>query len=96
MCGSLLTTLVVIIPACAILFLNPRKRLLPLGLAACAWGFFLFSFQVHEKTVLLPLVPMTAFLVQSLDPETLAWISWTNNIATFRWDMLFDRRNPVR
>ena len=81
---SLVATLVAILPPCLILFFNPQKRLLPLGLAACAWGFFMFSFQVHEKSVLLPLVPTTLVLAGSLDKNTVSWVSWMNNVAMFR------------
>lgn len=82
--SSLVATLLAILPPCLILFFNPLKRLLPLGLAACAWGFFLFSFQVHEKSVLLPLVPTTLVLAGSLDKNTVSWVSWMNNVAMFR------------
>lgn len=72
-----------------ILFLTPSKRLLPLALSATAWGFFLFSFQVHEKSVLLPLMPITLYLAASLDRDVVAWISWMNNLAMFSmWPLL--------
>ncbi|PUU84329.1 glycosyl transferase [Tuber borchii] len=87
--ASLVATLVAILPPCLILFFNPQKRLLPLGLAACAWGFFMFSFQVHEKSVLLPLVPTTLVLAGSLDKNTVSWVSWMNNVAMFSmWPLL--------
>jgi alpha-1,3-glucosyltransferase len=56
--ASLLATLAAIAPPCLIIFFKPRKEILPFALATTAWGFFLFSFQVHEKSVLLPLMPM--------------------------------------
>ncbi|KAI5819175.1 glycosyl transferase [Pyronema omphalodes] len=87
--ASLLATLAGILPTCLILFFYPQKRLLPLGLATCAWSFFLFSFQVHEKSVLLPLLPLTLFHAGSLDNETTIWITWVNNIAVFSlWPLL--------
>jgi alpha-1,3-glucosyltransferase len=82
--ASLVATLVAILPPCLILFFNPQKRLLPLGLSACAWGFFMFSFQVHEKSVLLPLMPATLILAGGLDKSTVSWVSWMNNLAMFR------------
>ena len=45
--ASLVATLASIIPPNLILFLRPRKTLLPLAFAVTAWGFFLFSYQVH-------------------------------------------------
>ena len=82
--SSLVMTLAGILPPCVLLFLNPQKRLLPLGLSACAWSFFMFSFQVHEKSVLLPLLPATLLLAGSLDRDTVSWVAWMNNIAIFR------------
>jgi alpha-1,3-glucosyltransferase len=81
---SLLITLAGILPPCVLLFLNPQKRLLPLGLSSCAWSFFLFSFQVHEKSVLLPLLPATLLLGGSLSEDTVSWVVWMNNIGMFR------------
>lgn len=65
----------------------PKKTLLPYALATSAWGFFLFSFQVHEKSVLLPLLPMTLLLGgrQGLSKEYRAWIGWANNLGV--WTM---------
>ncbi|KAF8426334.1 glycosyl transferase [Tirmania nivea] len=86
---SLLATLAAILPPCLIIFFNPQKHLLPLALAGCAWGFFLCSFQVHEKSVLLPLLPTTLILAQGLDSDTVSWVSWINNIANFSmWPLL--------
>lgn len=77
-------TLAGILPPCLLIFLNPRKQLLPLALAACAWSFFMFSFQVHEKSVLLPLVPTTLLLASSLDSNSISWIAWINTVSMFR------------
>ncbi|KIX92796.1 uncharacterized protein Z520_11459 [Fonsecaea multimorphosa CBS 102226] len=65
----------------------PQKTLLPYALATSAWGFFLFSFQVHEKSVLLPLLPMTLLLgsKQGLSKEYRAWIGWANALGV--WTM---------
>ena len=41
-------------------------------MANSAWAFFLFSFQVHEKSVLLPLLPVTMLALQA--PELAAWL----------------------
>jgi alpha-1,3-glucosyltransferase len=58
----------------------PKRSLLPYALATSAWGFFLFSFQVHEKSVLLPLMPMTLLLgsKKGMSKEYRAWIGWAN------------------
>ena len=63
----------------------PRMALLPYALATSAWGFFLFSFQVHEKSVLLPLLPMTLLLGTSvgLSKEYRSWIGWANVLGSW-------------
>ena len=82
---SLSATLIAILPACMSISLFPRKELLPWAMASCAWGFFLFSFQVHEKSVLLPLLPMTILLSgeSGLGIEMRAWIGWANMLGVW-------------
>lgn len=85
--GSLALTLGSIFPPCLALFLHPSRNTLLPGLAATSLGFFLFSFQVHEKTILLPLLPTTLMLVSKggLQPEKRAWIAWANVLGC--WTM---------
>lgn len=82
---SLLATIVAILPACMIISTSPRKEFMPWALASSAWGFFLCSFQVHEKSVLLPLLPMTVMLGGNggLSVEMRAWIGWANMLAVW-------------
>lgn len=91
--ASLLATLVAISPACLIIFLKPRKDLLPLALSTTAWGFFLFSFQVHEKSVLLPLMPMTVLLASNhgLSKSVRAWIGFANLLGVWTMFPLLQR-----
>ncbi|PHH49921.1 Dolichyl pyrophosphate Man9GlcNAc2 alpha-1,3-glucosyltransferase [Ceratocystis fimbriata CBS 114723] len=83
--ASLLATLASILPANIVLFLYPRKTLLPYAFAASAWGFFLFSYQVHEKSVLLPLMPMTLLLAgkHGLRADTRAWVGFANILGAW-------------
>ncbi|KAF1854298.1 hypothetical protein Lal_00012820 [Lupinus albus] len=85
--AALGATLGSIIPPNIILFLRPRKSTLPLAFAATAWGFFLFSYQVHEKSVLLPLMPMTLLLAgkHGLNKDTRAWVGFANLLGV--WTM---------
>ncbi|KAL9127386.1 MAG: hypothetical protein Q9175_007743 [Cornicularia normoerica] len=82
---SLLATFVAILPACMTISTSPRKELMPWALASSAWGFFLCSFQVHEKSVLLPLLPMTMMLGGDggLGVEMRAWVGWANMLAVW-------------
>ncbi|KAL8911531.1 MAG: hypothetical protein Q9172_007656 [Xanthocarpia lactea] len=82
---STVITLVSIWPSTMIISLFPYRELLPWAMASTAWGFFLFSFQVHEKSVLLPLLPMTILLggEHGLGTEMRAWIGWANMLAVW-------------
>jgi alpha-1,3-glucosyltransferase len=91
--ASLLATLAAITPPCFIIFLKPRKELLPLALASSAWGFFLFSFQVHEKSALLPLMPMTVLLASKdgLSRYARAWVGFANLLGVWTMFPLLSR-----
>ncbi len=72
------STLAASLPSCLHLLLRPdRRRNLPLCLASTSLAFFLFSFQVHEKSILLAAVPaiMVAATVEdhSLCPAACVW-----------------------
>ncbi|RFU29211.1 hypothetical protein B7463_g7118, partial [Scytalidium lignicola] len=90
---SLLATLAAVTPPSAAIFLNPRKELLPQALATSAWGFFLFSFQVHEKSVLLPLMPMTLLLAghHGLGKNVRAWVGFANILGCWTMFPLLQR-----
>lgn len=85
--AALLATSAAILPPCLIIFIKPKKQLLPLTFAAVSWGFFLCSYQVHEKNVLLPLMPMTLLLggQEGLLPSTRAWVGLANMLGI--WTM---------
>lgn len=66
----------------------PTLGLLPYALLTSAMSFFLFSFQVHEKTILLPLLPLSLLFsgsVSSVDSVTFELGTLVNNVAIFRW-----------
>lgn len=68
---------------------SPAKYLsLIYGFAATSWGFYLFSFLVHEKNVLVPLLPTTLLFLLN-DQYVSAMVQWVNNIAVFSlWPLL--------
>ena len=87
-------TLLGVLPSFVALFAVPQNRLLLPALASGAWAFFLFSFQVHEKSVLLPLLPTTLMLADDgsgdkdpgsggLAPVTRAWVGWANALGAW-------------
>ncbi|TFK64631.1 hypothetical protein BDN72DRAFT_846397 [Pluteus cervinus] len=68
----------------------PFLPLLPYAMLTSSMSFFLFSFQVHEKTILLPLMPMTLLLSgASSESSMFAWGALVNNVAVFSmWPLL--------
>ncbi|KAF2172368.1 glycosyltransferase family 57 protein [Zasmidium cellare ATCC 36951] len=78
-------TLLSILPPCVIIFFKPRRELVLLAFATTAWGFFLCSYQVHEKNVLLPLLPMTLLLSteSGMKPAIRAWVGYANLLANW-------------
>ena len=91
--ASLLATMAAITPPCLVIFLKPRKELVPLALATTAWAFFLFSFQVHEKSVLLPLMPMTVLLAgkNGLGKNIRSWVGFANMLGVWTIFPLLER-----
>jgi alpha-1,3-glucosyltransferase len=64
---------------------TPTLPLLPYALLTSSLSFFLFSFQVHEKTILLPLMPMTMLLSGSaVGSSVFEWGVLVNNAGLFR------------
>jgi alpha-1,3-glucosyltransferase len=56
------------------------------ALLQCSFAFFLFSFQVHEKTILVPLLPVMLLMVSSAPGVDGDW-EWgvlVGNVACFR------------
>ncbi|KAJ7784548.1 glycosyltransferase family 57 protein [Mycena metata] len=63
----------------------PILPLLPYALLTSSMSFFLFSFQVHEKTILLPLLPITLLLSGApLDSTVFGWGALANNMLRSR------------
>ena len=93
--AALTGTSLSILPPFVIVLCRPRKEVLVWGLAATAWGFFLFSYQVHEKNVLLPLLPTTLLLGSKpgLQPLMRAWIGFANTLGSWTLFPLLEREN---
>ncbi|KAF9077817.1 glucosyltransferase [Rhodocollybia butyracea] len=69
---------------------TPILPLLPYALLNSSMSFFLFSFQVHEKTILLPLMPLILlFAGATPDSEVFQWGALGSNVAVFSmWPLL--------
>ena len=73
------STLLFVLPTCVHLFLSPSLRSLKYSLIQSSLAFFLFSFQVHEKGILLAGVAVSLVL----DSHPLL-ASWFFVVSTFR------------
>ncbi|KAF2400502.1 dolichyl pyrophosphate Man9GlcNAc2 alpha-1,3-glucosyltransferas-like protein [Trichodelitschia bisporula] len=83
--AALAATTTAILPPLLILLHRPRKDLLPLATATTAWGFFLCAYQVHEKNILLPLLPMTMLLggKGGLAAPVRTWVGFANVLGAW-------------
>ena len=64
---------------------TPTLPILPWAMLSSSMSFFLFSFQVHEKTILLPLLPLNLLLSGAPhDSFAFEWGVLVNNVAMFR------------
>mmetsp|Transcript_16108 Transcript_16108/g.36767 ORF Transcript_16108/g.36767 Transcript_16108/m.36767 type:complete len:334 (+) Transcript_16108:1-1002(+) len=78
---TLLATLGAILPPCALLLRRPSRLGFVLCTTACGLAFFLCSYQVHEKHILLPLLP--ASLLASRHPLLFCWLSTAASFSLF-------------
>lgn len=68
-----LATLAALLPSAVTQVVHPSRKGFVLCMANSALAFFLFSYQVHEKSVLLPLLPLT-LLTAVDDTRIVTWV----------------------
>jgi alpha-1,3-glucosyltransferase len=83
-------TLATSAPFCVAVARRPTVRQLLLSSAGCALAAYLFSYQVHEKQILIPLIPL-ALLADSMPVAAL----WFSLVAAFSLYPLLDREGLV-
>ncbi|KAL1129708.1 hypothetical protein AAG570_012652 [Ranatra chinensis] len=88
MCSAV--TLVAVLPSSVNILLNPRKDMFLLSLINSSLAFFLFSFQVHEKSILLVALPVMFYFKH--DPLHCFWFLL---ISTFSMLPLFKKDGLV-
>lgn len=66
-------TLLALLPSCIHSFRYPSRRSFVYALGCSSWSFFLLGFQVHEKNVLQPLLPLCTLLLGQ-HPLLAAWM----------------------
>jgi len=70
--AALFTTILAATPAMAQQISRPSREGFVWCMANSAWAFFMFSFQVHEKSILLPLLPVTMLALRA--PSLAMWL----------------------
>ncbi|XP_012535257.1 probable dolichyl pyrophosphate Man9GlcNAc2 alpha-1,3-glucosyltransferase [Monomorium pharaonis] len=86
----LVTTTCAVLPSCVSLYLSPTRNAFLVSLINSALAFFLFSFQVHEKSILLVAVPVLLYFQN--DPFSCFWfliISHFSMLPLFIKDELY-------
>ena len=89
----LAVTCIAVLPSNIYLLLNPSEENFMLSQIITSLGFFLFSFQVHEKSILLAAIPVAAFsttaFVRSKAKETSYVAVWFLSLSTLSmWPLL--------
>ncbi|XP_042030998.1 probable dolichyl pyrophosphate Man9GlcNAc2 alpha-1,3-glucosyltransferase isoform X2 [Salvia splendens] len=69
------------LPSMIQLVWSPTKRGFLHGLLNCSFSFYLFSFQVHEKSILLPLLPASFLAVE--EPFVFQWFIHSALLSMF-------------
>ncbi|XP_078040141.1 dolichyl pyrophosphate Man9GlcNAc2 alpha-1,3-glucosyltransferase-like [Augochlora pura] len=86
----LVATIVAVSPSCINIYLKPQRERFVISLINCALAFFLFSFQVHEKSILLVAIPVLLHFQN--DPFPCFWfliISHFSMLPLFMKDNLY-------
>ncbi|GFT50113.1 dolichyl pyrophosphate Man9GlcNAc2 alpha-1,3-glucosyltransferase [Nephila pilipes] len=76
---STLLTILAVLPSSIQLLKNPSLHKFRLSLVNVSLAFFLFSFQVHEKSILLPAMPVLLLLEDY--PLTSVWFAYMSTFS---------------
>nr|XP_018909955.1 PREDICTED: dolichyl pyrophosphate Man9GlcNAc2 alpha-1,3-glucosyltransferase-like isoform X1 [Bemisia tabaci]XP_018909956.1 PREDICTED: dolichyl pyrophosphate Man9GlcNAc2 alpha-1,3-glucosyltransferase-like isoform X1 [Bemisia tabaci] len=75
----LVTTAAAVLPSCFNLFIKPTLHKFKLSLIIVSLGFFLFSYHVHEKSILLVSVPVILHFLK--DPFPCFWFLTVSTLS---------------
>ncbi|XP_009597819.1 probable dolichyl pyrophosphate Man9GlcNAc2 alpha-1,3-glucosyltransferase isoform X1 [Nicotiana tomentosiformis] len=78
---SLVSTVSTCLPSMLLLILAPSRRNFLFGLLSSALSFYFFSFQVHEKSILLPLLPASFLAID--EPLIFRWLTYFALLSMF-------------
>lgn len=74
-------TVTALVPSSLSLLIKPRRRQFLYALVNSSLAFFLFSFQVHEKSILIAAVP--AILIFPIEPFMVFWFLQVSTFSMF-------------
>lgn len=77
----LASTALALLPSSVSLLFRPKKKQFLYALVNSSLAFFLFSFQVHEKSILIAAIP--AILVFPMDPFMVFWFLQVSTFSMF-------------
>lgn len=77
----LMCTATALLPSAGSLLVKPKKKQFLYALVNSSLAFFLFSFQVHEKSILVAAVP--AILIFPMDPFMVFWFLQVSTFSMF-------------
>ncbi|XP_034237190.1 dolichyl pyrophosphate Man9GlcNAc2 alpha-1,3-glucosyltransferase [Thrips palmi] len=75
----LVSTLIVVLPSCLDILFRPNKKKFVYALINSGLTFFLFSYQVHEKSILLASIPVALALPS--DPFLSMWFTTVSSFS---------------
>ncbi|XP_010316337.1 probable dolichyl pyrophosphate Man9GlcNAc2 alpha-1,3-glucosyltransferase isoform X3 [Solanum lycopersicum] len=78
---SLVSTVSTCLPSMLLLILAPSRRNFLFGLLSSSLSFYFFSFQVHEKSILLPLLPASFLAID--EPLIFRWLTYFALLSMF-------------
>ncbi|XP_016560722.1 probable dolichyl pyrophosphate Man9GlcNAc2 alpha-1,3-glucosyltransferase isoform X2 [Capsicum annuum] len=78
---SLVSTVSTCLPSMLLLIMAPSRRNFLFGLLSSALSFYFFSFQVHEKSILLPLLPASFLAID--EPLIFRWLTYFALLSMF-------------
>ncbi|XP_016491186.1 putative dolichyl pyrophosphate Man9GlcNAc2 alpha-1,3-glucosyltransferase isoform X2 [Nicotiana tabacum] len=78
---SLVSTVSTCLPSMMLLILAPSRKNFLFGLLSSALSFYFFSFQVHEKSILLPLLPASFLAID--EPLIFRWLTYFALLSLF-------------
>eukprot|EP00963_Diacronema_lutheri_P005806 scaffold461_cov321-Pavlova_lutheri.AAC.24 len=76
-----LATFLAMLPSCLHQLWRPSKKGLLYAMANTSFSFYMFSFQVHEKSILLPLLPVALLVLE--ERVSAEWLAYASTFSIY-------------